>query len=67
MRPEFERIVEAGLILQLDSPDLGLGRHMMYKHLDEAEFVRHAERHVEVLNHAVRDILADRSVASVLG
>ena len=26
MRPEFERIVEAGLILQLDSPDLGLGR-----------------------------------------
>ena len=60
MRPEFERIVEAGLILQLDSPDLGLGRHMMYKHLDEAEFVRHAERHVEVLNHAVRDIPADR-------
>ena len=31
MRPEYEAIVGAGLILQLDSPDLGLGRHMMYK------------------------------------
>ena len=31
MRPEYEAIVAAGLILQLDSPDLGLGRHMMYK------------------------------------
>ena len=31
MRAEYEGIVAAGLILQLDSPDLGLGRHMMYK------------------------------------
>ena len=30
MRPEYEAIVAAGHILQLDSPDLGLGRHMMY-------------------------------------
>ena len=31
MRPEYEAIVGSGLTLQLDSPDLGLGRHMMYK------------------------------------
>jgi 5-methyltetrahydropteroyltriglutamate--homocysteine methyltransferase len=56
MRAEYEGIVNAGLILQLDSPDLGLGRHMMYKDLDDAEFVRQAGRHVEVLNHALRNI-----------
>lgn len=56
MRAEYEGIVAAGLILQLDSPDLGLGRHMMYKDLDDAGFVKAAERHVEVLNHALRNI-----------
>ena len=56
MRSEYEGIVAAGLILQLDSPDLGLGRHMMYKDLDDAGFVQAAERHVEVLNHALRNI-----------
>ncbi len=35
MRPEYEAIVAAGLVLQLDSPDLGLGRHMMYKDRDD--------------------------------
>jgi 5-methyltetrahydropteroyltriglutamate--homocysteine methyltransferase len=56
MRAEYEGIVAAGLILQLDSPDLGLGRHMMYKDLDDDGFVQAAERHVEVLNHALRNI-----------
>lgn len=60
MRPEYEQIVEAGLILQLDSPDLGLGRHMAYKHLPETEYLRMAAIHVEVLNHALRNIQADR-------
>ncbi len=31
MQVEYEAITNAGLILQLDSPDLGLGRHMMFK------------------------------------
>ena len=39
MRPEYEAIVAAGLILQLDSPDLGLGRHMMYKDRPEADYL----------------------------
>ena len=60
MAAEYEAIVEAGLILQIDAPDLGLGRHMMYAELDEAGFLRRAERHVEALNHALRNVPADR-------
>lgn len=60
MRPEYEAIVGAGLILQLDSPDLGLGRHMMFKDRDDADYLRAIARHVEVLNHALRNVPADR-------
>lgn len=60
MRPEYEVIVGAGLFLQLDSPDLGLGRHMMFKGEDDATYLSRIERHVEVLNHALRNVPADR-------
>ncbi len=60
MRPEYEAIVAAGLILQLDSPDLGLGRHMMYKDRSDAEYLVRIGQHVEVLNHALRNVPADR-------
>ena len=60
MRPEYEAIVAAGLILQLDSPDLGLGRHMMYKGRSDDEYLRLIEMHVEVLNHALRNLPAER-------
>jgi len=56
MRPEYEAITNAGLILQLDSPDLGLGRHMMFKDRSDAEYQRLAALHVEALNHATRNI-----------
>lgn len=56
MRVEYEAIVDAGLLLQLDSPDLGLGRHMMFKDRTDEEYTKLAERHVEVLNHATRNI-----------
>jgi 5-methyltetrahydropteroyltriglutamate--homocysteine methyltransferase len=56
MRIEYEGIVEAGFILQLDAPDLGLGRHMMYKDLDDDGFVKAAEKHIEVMNHALRNV-----------
>ncbi len=59
MRPEYEAIVAAGLTLQLDSPDLGLGRHMMYKERSDAEYLTLIERHVAVLNHALRNVPAD--------
>ena len=60
MRPEYEAIVGAGLILQLDSPDLGLGRHMMYKDRSDAEYLTLIGGHVEALNHALRNVPADR-------
>ena len=60
MRPEYEAIVGAGLILQLDSPDLGLGRHMMYKGRSDADYITRIDMHVEVLNHALRNVACDR-------
>lgn len=60
MRPEYEAIVASGLILQIDSPDLGLGRHTMYKSRSEEEYLVLAARHVDVLNHALRNIPADK-------
>ena len=60
MRPEYEAIIAAGLMLQLDSPDLGLGRHMMYKDRSDADYILLIGRHVDVLNHALRNVPADR-------
>jgi 5-methyltetrahydropteroyltriglutamate--homocysteine methyltransferase len=60
MRPEYEAIVAAGFTLQLDCPDLGLGRHMMFKDKPEAEYIRLAHQHVEALNTALRNIPADK-------
>lgn len=60
MRSEYEAIVGAGFYLQLDSPDLGLGRHMMFKGKSDAEYQKLASLHVEVLNDALRNIPADR-------
>lgn len=60
MRHEYEAIVAAGFILQLDSPDLGLGRHMMFKDRDDKDYQKQAEQHVEALNHAVANIPANK-------
>lgn len=60
LRHEYHAIVDAGLLLQLDSPDLGLGRHMMFKELDESRYLARIERHVEALNLALAAIPADR-------
>jgi 5-methyltetrahydropteroyltriglutamate--homocysteine methyltransferase len=60
MRPEYEAIVAAGLVLQLDSPDLGLGRHMMFKDRSDEDYLKAIARHVEVLNHALRNVPAER-------
>ncbi len=60
MRVEYEGIVEAGYLLQLDSPDLGLGRHMMFADKPDEDYQRLAGTHVDVLNHALRHIPAER-------
>jgi 5-methyltetrahydropteroyltriglutamate--homocysteine methyltransferase len=60
LRHEYHAIIDAGLILQIDSPDLGLGRHMMFKELDEAAYLARIEKHVEALNFALVAIPAER-------
>jgi len=60
MSHEYRAITDAGLVLQLDSPDLGLGRHMMFKDRPDDEYRRLASMHVEALNHAIRDLPRDR-------
>ena len=56
MKAEYETIVNAGIDLQLDCPDLALSRHMLFADLSDDEFVAIANMHVEALNHALRDI-----------
>ncbi|MEO1247266.1 MAG: cobalamin-independent methionine synthase II family protein [Pseudomonadota bacterium] len=56
MAAEYRAIVEAGLVLQLDSPDLGLGRHMLFKDKSDGEYERLASLHVDALNRALEGI-----------
>ena len=56
MRREYQALVDAGFVLQLDCPDLALGRHTQFSHLSLREFRDIAAMHVEVLNYAVADI-----------
>ena len=60
MREEYELIARSGLLLQLDCPDLAMGRHTRFKNLTDAEFLDYAELQVEALNHALANIPADR-------
>jgi 5-methyltetrahydropteroyltriglutamate--homocysteine methyltransferase len=60
MAREYRAIVDAGFVLQLDCPDLALSRHMVFAHLSLAEFRKVITTHVAALNHAVRDIPAER-------
>jgi 5-methyltetrahydropteroyltriglutamate--homocysteine methyltransferase len=60
MKREYQAIVQAGFILQVDCPDLALGRHTQFAHLTLEEFRKVAEMHVDVLNYAVADIAPDR-------
>jgi len=60
MEAEYKAIIDAGFLLQLDCPDLAMARHTGFQDLNEADFLKRAQQHVEVLNHAVRDIPADR-------
>ena len=60
MRAEYETIAKAGIVLQIDCPDLGMGRHIQYADLSLPEWRRKAQMHVEALNHAVSNIAPDR-------
>ncbi len=60
MSREYKAIVDAGFILQLDCPDLAMLRHMVYLDLPLSEFRKIIAINVAALNHAVRDIPAER-------
>ncbi|MGH7354970.1 MAG: cobalamin-independent methionine synthase II family protein [Candidatus Rokuibacteriota bacterium] len=60
MKEEYDAIHRAGFVLQVDCPDLAMGRHLAFSSLSNAEFVAIAEANVEALNHALRDIPPDR-------
>jgi 5-methyltetrahydropteroyltriglutamate--homocysteine methyltransferase len=59
MQPEYEAIVRAGFLLQVDCPDLAMARHTSMQEVGEAEFLARAEHQVEALNHALRNVPAD--------
>jgi 5-methyltetrahydropteroyltriglutamate--homocysteine methyltransferase len=60
MKREYQAIVDAGFILQLDCPDLAMSRHMIYPHLSIADYRKVITANVTALNRAVADIPAER-------
>ena len=60
MRYEYETIAAGGAAVQVDCPDLAMGRHSAYADMDLTQFRRRVALNIEALNHAVRDIPADR-------
>lgn len=60
MRHEYETIVNAGHMLQVDCPDLAMGRHTQYRELTLAQFRERMELHIEALNRALVNIPAGK-------
>jgi 5-methyltetrahydropteroyltriglutamate--homocysteine methyltransferase len=60
LQTEYEAITAAGITLQIDAPDLAMGRHTMYRDRSLEQFAALAARHIEVLNHALRNVPADQ-------
>src|SRR5215813_2422882 len=60
MRHEYEAIAKAGIVLQIDCPDLAMGRHIQYANLDLAEFRKRAGMHIAALDHALSGIAPDQ-------
>lgn len=60
MKNEYQAIYKAGLVLQIDAPDLAMDRSMMYRDLDDAAFVKAVERHVRAINEGIEGIPRDR-------
>ena len=61
MKTEYDAIIAAGYILQVDCPDLAMSRHIQFKDLSLAEFRKTIELHLDALNHALADVPPDRS------
>jgi 5-methyltetrahydropteroyltriglutamate--homocysteine methyltransferase len=61
MQEEYEAIAGAGVVLQLDCPDLAMAHHTSFQDLGETDFLKRAAYHIEVLNHALRNVPAEMS------
>ena len=60
MRAEYEAITRAGYVLQVDCPDLAMGRHIMFAEETDEGFLRYAAQNVEALNHALANVPAEQ-------
>lgn len=60
LKEEYDAIVASGLDVQLDCPDLALSRQMLFADLSDDEFIKIAELNVEIMNHALRDVPAEK-------
>ena len=60
MKDDYKSIVDSGLLLQIDCPDLAMTRVTQFSHLSEYEFIKIVEMHVEVLQYALAGIPPDR-------
>ncbi|WP_341902416.1 cobalamin-independent methionine synthase II family protein [Sandarakinorhabdus limnophila] len=60
LRHEYEAIVGAGIMLQVDCPDLAMGRHTQFRELDLGGFRDHMELNIAALNHATRNIAPEQ-------
>lgn len=60
LRHEYEAIADAGITLQLDCPDMAMGRHVQFTRLSLADFRKRLALNVEALNHALRNIPAEQ-------
>jgi 5-methyltetrahydropteroyltriglutamate--homocysteine methyltransferase len=60
MKHEYEAIAKSGATLQIDCPDLAMGRHMNSKGVTLDDFRKRAALHIEALNHAVANIPAEQ-------
>jgi 5-methyltetrahydropteroyltriglutamate--homocysteine methyltransferase len=60
LKPEYEAIANAGLLLQIDCPDVAMSRHTGFQDLSEAEFLKRAAFDIEALNHALAKVPASQ-------
>ena len=60
MKDDYKAIIDSGLLLQIDCPDLAMTRITQFSHLGEDEFIKIVEMHVEVLQHALAGLPPDR-------
>ena len=61
MRHEYETVAKAGIVLQIDCPDLGMGRHIQFAQLGLDEFRKMARLHVEALDHALANVRPEQA------